>query len=179
MKQSNLKSFVTAFTFALLSLLAFNAKAGGDSYEIYLNNKLILKQFVFQQLTISRLQLDKANANDKLIIFYNHCGQTGRGRTIAIKDAKGNLVKQWNFADATRLNKGMVIPVKDLLQLEKNNSKTHLLIYYAAEQLPNGRMLSSLDLGKKEITLNAAKAALPATRGFTWADIYYLEFLKI
>lgn len=164
MQHSNLKpAFVKAFTFALISLFTFNAKAGGDSYEIYLNNKLILKQFVTQPLSISSLQLDKANLSDKLTIFYSHCGQPGKGRSLAIKDDKGNIVKQWKFADATEL-RGMIIPVKELLQLEKNNSKTHLNLYYAAQQLPQGRMLTSIGLGKKDITINDAKGKLDLHR---------------
>ena len=150
-------ALVKAFTCALFFLFTFTAKAGGDSYEIYLNNKLILKQFVTQPLNIRNLQLDKANSNDRLIIFYSHCGQTGNARSIAIKDDNGNIVKQWKFADATGSNKSMIIPVKELLQLEKNNTKTHLNLYYAAQQLPRGRMLTSVDLGKKDVTINIAK----------------------
>ncbi len=98
MYHSNLKqAFLKAFTFALLYLFTFNANAGGDSYEIYLNNKLILKQFVTQPINIRSLQLDKSNSNDRLIIFYSHCGQPGKGRSIAIKGDKGNIIKQWKL----------------------------------------------------------------------------------
>ena len=58
------------------------------------------------------------------------CGQTGKGRSIAIKDDKGKIVKEWKFANATGSNESMVIPAKELLQLAKTNSKTHLTLYY-------------------------------------------------
>ena len=58
----------------------------------------------------------------------------------------------------------MIIPVKELLQLEKNNSKTHLNLFYAAQQLPQGRMLTSIGLGKKDITINDAKVKLDLHR---------------
>ena len=155
MQHSNLKrNLVKAFTFAALSLFTFNAKAGADSYEIYLNNKLILKQFVTESLNIKSLQLDKANSNDRLVIFYSHCGQTGKGRSIAIKDENGKILKEWKFANSTGSNGSMIIPVKEILQLVKNNTSSRLHLYYAAQQLPKGLMLTSVDLGKSSVTLN-------------------------
>lgn len=151
-------ALVKAFTFALLSLFTFSAKAGGDMYEIYLNNKLLLKQFVTQPINIKNLELDKANANDRLVIIYSHCGQTGKGRTIAIKDDKGNILKEWKFANATGSNESMVIPVKELLLLAKNNHKIHLSLYYAAQELPKGRMLTSMDLVNSNETFYKPKA---------------------
>lgn len=158
MRHSNLKqTLAKAFTFAALLLFTFSAKAGGDSYKIYLNNKLILKQYVTQPLNLKSLQLDKAKSNDRLVIFYSHCGQTGRGRSIAIKNEKGIVLKEWKFANSTGSNESMVIPVKELLQLEKNNNSL-LRLYYAAKELPKGRMLTSLDLGKNNITFNQPKS---------------------
>lgn len=159
MQHSNFKQIlVKAFTFAGLSLFTFNAKAGRDSYEIYLNNKLILKHYVTEPLNIKSLQLDKANSNDRLVIFYSHCGQTGKGRSIVIKDEKGKILKEWKFANSTGSNKSMIIPVKEILRLEKNNTNGRLRLYYAAQQMPKGLMLTSLDLGKSSVTLNNPKA---------------------
>lgn len=142
-------AWALAFTFAIICLQAFTAKAGGESFEIYLNNKLILRQAVTQSLTLQSLQLDKANKDDELIIYYNHCGTTGKNRTIAIKDDKGNTIKEWKFADATGSSKGMTILVKDLLQLEKNYSHAGLNIVYSSQQLPKGRALSALQFTGK------------------------------
>ena len=137
----------------ITSLPAFTVKAGTDSYEIYLNNKLILRQVVNKALTLQSLQLDKANKNDQLVIYYNHCGAIGKGRSIAIKDDKGNTIKEWMFADATTgVDKGMTIPVKELLQLEKSYAHTPLNIFYAAQQLPQGRTLSALQFTDKGTT---------------------------
>ncbi len=155
MQHSSFKNaFVKTFAFAVLSLITFNAIAGGDSYQIYLNNKLILKQYVTQSLNIKSLQLEKINSNDQLVILYSHCGQTGKGRSIAIKDDNGKILKEWKFANATGSNESMVIPAKELLQLAKNNIKTHLTLYYTAQELPKGRMLTSVDLGKSNVTFN-------------------------
>ncbi len=139
-------AFVKALAFVMLSLFTFGARAGGDSYEIYLNNKLILKQYVTQPLNIKSLQLDKANSNDKLVIFYSHCGETGKDRHIAIKDDNGRILKEWKFANSKGSNASMVIPVKELLMIAKQ-SKTHVTLFYSAQQLPKGRLLTSVNIG--------------------------------
>jgi hypothetical protein len=141
-----------AFTYVLLCLASFTAKAGGEVYEIYLNNKLILRQAVYQSVNLQSLQLDSRNMNDQLVIYYHHCGTNGKGRSIAIKNDKGNTLKEWKFADASGANTGMTIPVKDLLQLEKNYGHSHLNLFYASDQLPKGRMLSALQLTAKNTT---------------------------
>ena len=70
---------------------AFTARDGGESFEIYLNNKLLVRQNVSQSFSLQNLSLTEANANDHLVIYYNHCGMPGKARTIAIKDAAGNI----------------------------------------------------------------------------------------
>lgn len=136
--------------FALITLcftaFSFTPKLGLDSYEIYLNNKLILKQSVNQPLSLRILQLDKANDNDQLRINYKHCALEGAGtdRSIVIKDEKGNTLKKWAFANATGSDLSMAISVKELLQLEKNNAHHDLSIHYTARELPKGETLAFL-----------------------------------
>lgn len=153
MQHTFLKTLLaTAFTYALVCLVSFTAKAGGEVYEIYLNNKLLLRQAVTQSINLQSLQLDSRNLNDQLVIYYHHCGTTGKGRSIAIKDEKGNTLKEWKFADAKGTNAGMTIPVKELLKLEKNYGHNHLNLFYASDQLPNGRTLSALQFTAKNTT---------------------------
>jgi len=141
-------AFIKMFTLITLCFTAFGftTKFGLDSYEIYLNNKLILKQAVNQPLSLRVLQLGKANDNDQLRITYKHCTVKGAGtnRSIAIKDEKGNILKKFEFANATGPDLNMVISVKDLLQLEKNNINHELSLHYTARELPKGEMLASL-----------------------------------
>ena len=145
--------WVLLLTTMMACLQSFTAKAGVDSYEIYLNNKLILRQAVNKPFTLHSLQLDKANKDDQLVIYYSHCGAIGTDRSIVIKDDKGNTIKEWKFADASGSdNKGMTIPVKELLQLEKNYSQTNLNIVYFSQQLPKGRALSVIQNSKSQIT---------------------------
>jgi len=153
--------WASLITITVICLQAFTTPTGRDVFEIYLNNKLILRQAVTQSLTLQSLQLDKASKDDHLVIYYNHCGATGKDRTIAIKDDKGNTIKEWKFADASGDNKGMTIPVKELLQLEKNYSQTSLNIVYFAQQLPKGRALSALHFSGKSTTWRQQQESWP------------------
>jgi hypothetical protein len=141
------KAFIRLFTLITLcfALFGFTDNFGLDSYEIYLNNKLILKQAVNQPLNLRVLKLHKANADDQLHIKYRHCtikDGAGTNRNIILKDEKGNTVKKWVFADATGADLSMAIAVKELLQLEKNNARHELSLHYTARELPKGEMLA-------------------------------------
>ncbi|MET6996771.1 hypothetical protein [Chitinophaga defluvii] len=138
--------------FALIALcftaFSFTAKLGLDSYEIYLNNKLILKQSVNQPLNLRVLQLDHAKDKDQLRIRYKHCTLEGAGtnRSIVLKDEKGNILKKWGFADATGADLSMTISVKELLQLQQDHAQHELSISYTARELPKGETLALLRL---------------------------------
>jgi len=156
MLHTNFKfSFVKTFTLIVLCLAAvsFKSKAGGDKYEIYLNNKLIEEKYVGGlAVDVSSLQLDKTNYKDKLVIYYSHCGTIGKGRSILIKDEQNRVLKEWKFADATGTESSMSIPVKDILDLQKNNANASLSLYYFSSQyLPKGRMLTSIKLKEKNV----------------------------
>ena len=142
-----------ALLFAASMMLSANVKAGGESYEIYLNNKLICKQVNGKILCGDKgLVLSKANMNDNLVITYSHCGRVGTGRKVAVKNDHDRTLKEWTFAD----NATITIPVKELLTLEKN--KTALKLYYSSTQyLPEGRMLTSVKLGGKELAKTDGK----------------------
>jgi len=139
------RAFIKVFMLITLSLTAFGftAKFGLDGYEIYLNNKLILKQYVNQPVSLRILQLDKANEGDELRIKYTHCSNKGpgTGRSIVLKDEQGNTLKKWAFADATGSDFDMKIAAKELLQIEKKNVRHELSLYYTARELSKGEML--------------------------------------
>jgi hypothetical protein len=69
-QQKLAKSFIlTALFFSLFSSAGF---AGGDVYEIYLNDKLVCKESYKSLSGSKELHLDKLNANDRLVIKYSH-----------------------------------------------------------------------------------------------------------
>lgn len=153
--------------FGMFLLVVGNINAGGgDSYTIYLNDKLILKQYVGQTKSgIIPLVLENAKASDNMVVFYSHCGTTGKGRSIAIKNESNKTLKEWKFEDASASG-GMTIPVKEILDLEKSNAKNTLTMYYYSSQLlPGGRMLASIQPDSKSTTWLKKAAVSPATAG--------------
>ncbi len=138
---------VRLYMLAALCFIAFGFTtiAGLDSYEVFLNDKLILKNHVNQPLDLRKLQLQSASDRDELQIHYRHCTNkgVGTGRSLTIRDQKGNILKKWEFADVNSSRSAMVIPVKVLRELE-SQSDGGLSLHYAAQELPKGEMLASL-----------------------------------
>jgi len=138
-------------------LFSFSFKKGGDSFEIYLNNKMIVQQYVSQSTGVKSFQLDQGNASGQVDIYYSHCGETGVSRNIIIKDGQNNVLKEWHFPDVSGSGKSMAIKVKDILNLQKNNSVNKVYLYYSSKQLPNARLLATILLvndNKQVVTMN-------------------------
>lgn len=129
-----------------LTAPAITARAGLDSYEIYLNSRLILQQYVNQPLNLRNLRLENAAAGDQLVIIYRHCNLKGAGtaRSITLKDENDKVLKKWEFANSAGSDESMVIPVSELLSLKKGNN--NLSIHYSAREHPGGEMLARLYL---------------------------------
>jgi hypothetical protein len=154
--KTNKKSFAVKalFAFICVALFSFSSKMGGDSFEIWLNGKKVLQQFVYASKGVQTLHINSASANDKMELYYSHCGQVGTSRYITIKDESNRPVKVWKFADATASNTAMSVALKDILTLKKNqNSK--LSLFYSSKQLPEGRTLAII--ASDEISVAALK----------------------
>lgn len=129
------------------ALFSFSHKPGGEGFEIYLNNKVILQQYGSDMNQVKSLQLNQASPDDKLTIKYHHCGRIGKNRVVTIKDGQNNVLKEFRYADAATPVAAMSLPVKDMLDLKKGSSPA-LKLYYSSSELPNGRMLVSIVSGK-------------------------------
>lgn len=141
------RAFMLACAFITLAIgsLSFTYRFGLDGYEVYLNNKLVLKQYINQPLNLRVLALDKAKETDQLQFVYNHCMRdngAGTGRSISLKDDTGNTLHKWDFADATSGSLKMTVAVKDLLQAEKKAAGHQLSLYYSSKELEKAEMLS-------------------------------------
>jgi hypothetical protein len=150
------KQLFRAMSFVVLgiALFAFKAKAGADGIEVYLNNKLILKQYLTRPLDLKAIPLDKSNIKDKLVFYFTQCnviGKTAKGRSIVVRDEKGNKLKEWKFDDAKDSSPAMVIEVKDLLQLENGPGDKNLSLYYTAEGHPEAQIITSLKIISKAV----------------------------
>ena len=147
-----IKHRITAKTLALLAvcatLVSFSAYRGGHSFRIYLNDKMILEQYVSAKEGVKGFELGTANYNDKLSVYYNECGQVGKGRTIAIKDENNKTLKEWHYADVTSLTSGMSCKVDEILDLQKNKN-AKLQLYYSSKVMPEGKVLATIAVGSK------------------------------
>lgn len=138
-----------------LGVFSIQAKAGGDSYEISLNNKVLIKQALHAPFNLQNLDLTDAKATDKLTIRFLQCnapGKIGKSRSISIRDEQGNIVKEWKFKDSNGTGNEMQIPVKDLVDLQKK-AQGRLLVFYSADGgYSKGQKLAALDPAKKKTT---------------------------
>ena len=135
---------ITALLGICFTLYSFSPRWGGDGFEIYLNNKLLLQQFGNQMDHVKTLQLDQSFYNDQLSVRYYHCGRVGKNRDITIKDGQNKILKEWRFNDGAGNSAAMNCPVKDILSLQKGNSNNTLSLYYSSNELPNGRLLVTI-----------------------------------
>lgn len=143
---------IAAKTLALLAvcatLFSFSSYRGGDSFSIFLNNKLVFEQHVHAKEGVKSFELGKANYNDQLSVYYSHCGKPGKGRSIAIKDENNKLLKEWHFGDASNTKSSMSCKVGDILDLQKNK-QGKLQLFYSSKELPQGHLLAAIIVGDK------------------------------
>lgn len=148
---SKAKTFKRLAAVALgATLFSFTTGSGGEGFEIFMNNKLVLQQYGSEMNTVKTLKLDQAADNDQLSIRYHHCGRVGKSRTITIKDGKDNVLKQWSFTDVADASARMNCKVKDILGLRNGKDNT-LKLYYSSSELPKGRLLTSIVGGTKNL----------------------------
>jgi hypothetical protein len=148
-KATAIKSFGLLALFATMS--SFSGSFGGDSYRIYVNNKLVMEEYVHSQKSVKKLQLDQRSQNDEVHVYYSHCGKTGHARNLAIKDEKSKVLKQWTFADASSSEAPMTCKAKDIIGLQKDGGNK-LSLYYSSKEMPAGKVLAVVNVGKDNLT---------------------------
>ncbi len=124
---------------ASFTLFSFTIRWGGDSFTIHLNDKLLIKQFVYGDKNIKSIELKQNNAEDELRISYSHCGVVGKSKTITVKDQHDKVLKSWTFSDGQA---SMTCKVKDILGLEKGD--VSLRLFYSSKEMPGGLVLASI-----------------------------------
>ncbi|WP_276485369.1 hypothetical protein [Paraflavitalea pollutisoli] len=138
---------IVAKTLALLAfcatLTSFAAYRGGDSFSIFLNDKLVLQQHLAMKEGLKSFELGKANYNDQLSITFSHCGQPGKGRSIAIKDQHHKTLKEWHYGDGANAKSSMTCKVGDIIDLQKNKGGK-LQLYYSSKEMPAGHLLAAI-----------------------------------
>ena len=126
------------------TLFPTSGNSGGEGFEVYLNNKLILQQYGKNMETVKSIQLDQSASNGELAVRYYHCVQPGKSRVITIKDEQNVVLKEWKFGDARDAAAKVCCSVKDILALPKLKSGKKVNLYYTSAQLPKGKLLAVL-----------------------------------
>jgi hypothetical protein len=133
---------VIVFAFSLAS---FMRKPGGDSFTIYLNDKLLVQQFVHLKEKTKTISLQQASANDVVKVHYSHCGKMGIARNLFLKDQQNKTLKVWKFEDSNDGDKGaMRFQANEVARLQKASGNKTLSLIYASEQLPEGFVLANI-----------------------------------
>lgn len=124
------------------TLFSFSSNLGGDSFTISIDGKEVIQQFVFRQTSTPELTLP-SNAEAKIAIHYNHCGNIGKGRTLAVRNRSNTVIKEWKFIDNNE--KFLAINADDIKTLFKSSNES-LNLYYTSRELPDGHLLASIHL---------------------------------
>jgi hypothetical protein len=134
-----------ALIFVMVAATAFTGKPGGDSYSIYLNDKMLVQHFVYMKKSLPHVAFNQASPEDKVVVFYSHCGRTGTARVISVRDKSNNVLKNFKFPDAVEKAEGMRFSLRDLNALQKA-PKENLSLYYFSKEIPEGKMLATVSV---------------------------------
>ncbi len=151
MKATIIKSVACVLVCTALFSFSAPSKPGGEGYEVYLNNKLVVQQYGSKMSDVQSITLAPSALSSQLTVRYHHCGRAGKARTIVVKNEKNTAVKTWNYGDASKPDALMACNVKELFALHKNNSGS-LGLYYSASELPQGRLIVKIDISNKDVT---------------------------
>jgi hypothetical protein len=143
---------------ACLVMGSITAIAGGkDRFKVYLNTKLLVTEADFEKLSaVTRnLRLTSENSDDKLVVYYYHCGSPVDNRKISLTDGQGTSYCEWEFPGSEN-STAMKIPVRDILQKLSRAGKDHGELRYFSSQLPaEGRELTPVKVENLSSASNA------------------------
>lgn len=146
MKTKIFSALAIAFCAALFS---FTTKPGGEGFEIYLNNKLVVQQFGKDMNQVKTIAIDPSLSNAKLAVKFYHCGQVGKNRTLVVKNSNNKVLKQWAFQNTSKNDWAMNCGVKEILDLQKLEDKK-LYLYYSSSEISKERLLVTISKSDKD-----------------------------
>lgn len=141
MKQTIMKGLVwIAFCTTLFSF----SKIGGDSYTIHLNEKKLVENYVHSKAATPSISIAQAASNDQLFVYYSECGKIGKERKLSIRDEKDNILREWQFTNATEEHTPMIFKAKEIQALKKNGNNK-LKLFYASREV-KGQLLATIEV---------------------------------
>ena len=141
-------SMILASLLMLGTLSSFKPVPGGDSFQIYLNGKLVLDKALYKNKDVQSLEFVQASSSDKVEVYYSHCGKTGTARSITIKDDGQKTLKTWSYADG---GKNMSLQLQDLRNLQTSYKESHIGLFYSSKELPSGQQLAEISITGKSL----------------------------
>ena len=124
------------------ALFSFSERTGGDTFAIYLNNKLLLKERVLPEAPVKSLLLNAGDADGTMKVQYSHCGQIGVERSLSVQDNHNKVLKTWDFSDSA--SPVMEFAVTELLTVGKNSPDQRLQLVYSSKELREGKLLAHI-----------------------------------
>jgi hypothetical protein len=138
-----LRALITLSAVAIsVALFSFVPVPGGEGFEVYKNNKLILEQFGNDMKNVKTLQLDDIQSTDLLTIKYFHCGEVGKNRHIIIRNTGNSELKNWQFTNTSLQDKGMSFHPAEIIRNGKNVNKVS--VFYTSTEIPKEKLLVML-----------------------------------
>lgn len=133
-------------------LFSFSKIIGAHSFQVLLDNKLMIEKYVDSKMATPTLTIDPAENHNQLIVKYNECGRTVTSRTITIKDNRNKVLKDWHFEGVTAGYKDpMVFAIKDITALKQKGGNT-LKLYYSSKEFPEGQQIANVVIGNEAST---------------------------
>jgi hypothetical protein len=124
------------------TLSSLSGSVGMDNIKVYLNDKLLFKQYVSKDTPVQTISLNEHSASDQLKVYYDHCGRIGTARTISLMDGE-QVLKKWDFQDTQSVEaSGMSCKVGEIKALQKAGKTLRLV--YASEELSSPFPLVSI-----------------------------------
>jgi len=144
----NLKINTRAYSLVLVALSfilsSFAINAGSDSFEIYINAKLVLKDYVHGRKEVGTIMLNRNSPEDAITVNYSHCGKIGTSRSISLKDRDNKVLKEWRFDDTQASKDPMAFKAEEIISSASQHSGLSLI--YSSNELPDGLVLATIQL---------------------------------
>ncbi len=127
-------------------LCSFSPMPGGDSYKIYLGNRVVIQDHIYGIRDIPKLVLAGVS-DEQIAVTYSHCGKIGTARKLMATDAENRILKKWDFTDSPDVKNVMTLSTEEITLLPGHNGEINL--YYASNELPGGQVLASIQVEVK------------------------------
>ncbi len=118
--------------------------AGGEGFQIYIDNKLVLQQFNQEMKELKNIQLTAAQSKSELKVKYYHCGMAGNSRILELKNNEQKTIKRWEFENGEGKNFAVTVKVKEILDSQEKLGNGTIYLYYSSKEAPQGRLLAGI-----------------------------------